>query len=82
MAGVALLPIASVCIKTGISTQPKRTSIVCNRRRSAAWSVTKASFVDTGYLLADAASKVADTADKAAAKAGSVDAPGWVLPVA
>ncbi|DBA89627.1 hypothetical protein WJX79_001152 [Trebouxia sp. C0005] len=38
----------------------------------------KASIHDTGYLIADAVSKVADKADKAV---GSVNAPGWVLPV-
>ncbi len=38
----------------------------------------KASVHDTGYILADAVSKVADKADKAV---GSVNAPGWVLPV-
>ena len=39
---------------------------------------TKAGLTDTGYVLADAVSKVADKADKAV---GSVDAPAWVLPV-
>ena len=38
----------------------------------------KATIHDTGYVLADAVSKVADKADKAV---GSVNAPGWVLPV-
>ena len=38
----------------------------------------KASIHDTGYAIADAVSKVADKADKAV---GSVNAPGWVLPV-
>lgn len=41
-------------------------------------TLTKASFVDTGYTLADAAGKVADKAQNAV---GSVNAPGWVLPV-
>lgn len=41
-------------------------------------NVTRANIVDAGYLLADAADKVADKANKVV---GSVDAPGWVLPV-
>ena len=41
-------------------------------------SLTKAALVDTGYTLADAAGKVADKAQNAV---GSVNAPGWVLPV-
>lgn len=40
--------------------------------------MTNASFPDSGYILADAVSKVADKADKVV---GSVDAPAWVLPV-
>ena len=41
-------------------------------------SLTKAAPVDTGYTLADAAGNVADKAQNAV---GSVNAPGWVLPV-
>ena len=41
-------------------------------------TLTKAALVDTGYNLADAAGKVADKAQNAV---GSVNAPGWVLPV-
>lgn len=41
-------------------------------------NVTKASIVDASFILADAADKVADKANKVV---GSVDAPGWVLPV-
>lgn len=41
-------------------------------------NVAKASVVDAGFILADVADKVADKANKVV---GSVDAPGWVLPV-
>lgn len=82
MIGVALSSVAAVPVKTQLSQQPRRVVTSSTRSRNVTKHVTTASFVDTGYALADAASKVADQADKVAAKAGSVDAPGWVLPVA
>ena len=57
---------------------PARLSPVARNERTRRASLTKASFVDSGYTLADVASKVADKADKVV---GSVDAPAWVLPV-
>ncbi len=58
------------------SFAPSR-SVAPSQRRTRSGQI-KASFHDTGYLIADAVSKVADKADKAV---GSVNAPGWVLPV-
>ncbi len=58
------------------SFAPSR-SVAPSQRRIRGGQI-KASFHDTGYLIADAVSKVADKADKAV---GSVNAPGWVLPV-
>ena len=54
--------------------QPKGFALHQRTRRS----LTKVSLVDTGYVLADAVGKAADKADKVV---GSVNAPGWVLPV-
>lgn len=58
------------------SFAPSR-SVAPSQRRTRSGQI-KASIHDTGYLIADAVSKVADKADKAV---GSVNAPGWVLPV-
>lgn len=78
--------IASTSINGGNLQQRVHTLIPCSaiprRGRHAVRHVTSASFHEAGYLLADAVSKVADKADQTAAKVGSVDAPGWVLPVA
>ena len=76
--------VASSAVNTRSLQQRVHTPIPSSvgRGRHAVRHVTRAGFVDTGYLLADAASKVADKADQAAAKVGSVDAPAWVLPVA
>ncbi len=52
-------------------------SVAPSQRRVRSGQI-KASIHDTGYIIADAVSKVADKADKAV---GSVNAPGWVLPV-
>lgn len=51
---------------------------VARNQRTRRATLTNASFPDSGYILADAVSKVADKADKVV---GSVDAPAWVLPV-
>ncbi|DBA94218.1 hypothetical protein WJX77_002010 [Trebouxia sp. C0004] len=59
------------------SLTPSHSSVAPSQRRVRRDQV-KASAHDTGYAIADAVSKVADKADKAV---GSVNAPGWVLPV-
>ena len=61
-------------------TLPVRSKSILHQRtpQRSQRSLTKAALVDTGYTLADAAGKVADKAQNAV---GSVNAPGWVLPV-
>lgn len=79
MSGLALSPAISAGIRpvNKSTLHPKSSRSI--GRKSASRSVTSVSIMDTGYVLADAVSKVAD---KASAQVGSVDAPGWVLPVA
>ena len=57
---------------------PYRSKAVVPAYPRASRTALHTSLSDTGYTLADAVSKVADKADKAV---GSVNAPGWVLPV-
>ena len=70
---------AYVLPRSSCLTKVNRSKAAAPKQREARRCAANASFSDTGYALADSVSKVADKADKVV---GSVDAPGWVLPVA
>lgn len=78
MTALTVAPTSAALAGRGFTTKFFGRCKPCARNQRTHRNVTKASIVDAGYILADAADKVADKANKVV---GSVDAPGWVLPV-